>query len=54
VPVAIPVALVIGGALGYQSGLPPYGVPIGLAVAALGAGLVRAHHGALPVPARGR
>ena len=54
VPVAIPVALVIGGALGYRSGLPPYGVPIGLAVAALGAGLVRAHHGALPVPARGR
>ena len=40
VPVAIPVALVIAGALGYQSGLSPYGVPIGLAVAALGAGLI--------------
>ena len=54
VPVAIPVALVIAGALGYRSGLPPYGVPIGLAVAALGAGLIRAGHGALPVPAQGR
>jgi hypothetical protein len=54
VPVAIPVALVIAGALGYQSGLSPYGVPIGLAVAALGAGLIRAGHGARPVPAQGR
>jgi hypothetical protein len=54
VPVAIPVALVIAGALGYQSGLSPYGVPIGLAVAALGAGLIRASHGARPVPAQGR
>ncbi len=54
VPVAIPVALVVAGALGYQSGLSPYGVPIGLAVAALGAGLIRASHGARPVPAQGR
>jgi hypothetical protein len=54
VPVAIPVALVIAGALGYQSGLSPYGVPIGLAVAALGAGLIRAGHGARLVPAQGR
>jgi hypothetical protein len=54
VPVAIPVALVIAGALGYQSGLSPYGVPIGLAVAALGAGLIRASHGTRPVPAQGR
>ena len=53
VPVAIPVALVVAGALGYQSGLSPYGVPIGLAVAALGAGLIRARHGARPVPAQG-
>jgi len=54
VPVAIPVALVIAGALGYQSGLSPYGAPIGLAVAALGAELIRASHGARPVPAQGR
>ena len=54
VPVAIPVALVVAGALGYQSGLSPYGVPIGLAVAALGAGLIRASHGARPMPVQGR
>lgn len=54
VPVAIPVALVVAGALGYQSGLSPYGVPIGLAVAALGAGLIRVGHGARLVPAQGR
>jgi hypothetical protein len=44
-PPAIPVAVIVGGALGYQSGLPPYGVPIGLAVAALGVGL---RHAARP------
>lgn len=41
VPVALSVALVVGGVLGYNSGLPPYGTPIGLAVAALGGWLVR-------------
>ncbi len=46
-PVLIPVAIIIAGALGYQSGLPPYGVPIGLAVAALGAHLLHADR---PVP----
>jgi len=40
VPAAIPVFMIIGGALGYLSGLPPYGVPLGLAVAALGARLI--------------
>lgn len=39
-PVALSVALVVGGLLGYGSGLPPYGAPIALAVAALGAWLV--------------
>jgi hypothetical protein len=39
-PVALSVALVVGGLLGYNSGLPPYGTPIGLAVAALGGWLV--------------
>ena len=33
-----------GGVLGYQSGLAPYGVPLGLAVAALGARLIRDAH----------
>ena len=54
VPAAIPVALVLGGVLGYQSGLAPYGVPLGLAVAALGVGLRRAAHRSALVPARER
>jgi hypothetical protein len=40
VPVAVGVALVVGGLLGYNSGMTPYGTPIGLAVAALGGWLV--------------
>jgi hypothetical protein len=39
-PVALSVALVVGGLLGFRSGLPPYGTPIGLAVGALGGWLV--------------
>lgn len=54
VPAAIPVALVLGGVLGYQSGLAPYGVPLGLAVAALGVGLLRAARRSALVPARER
>ena len=42
VPAPIPVAMIVAGALGYQSGVAPYGVPIGLAVAVLGARLIRA------------
>jgi hypothetical protein len=42
VPAAIPVAMIVGGLLGFRSGLPPYGVPIGLAVAVLGGWLVHA------------
>ena len=38
VPVGLALALVVGGVLGYHSGLPPYGTPIGLAVAGLAAG----------------
>ena len=40
VPVALWIGLVVGGVLGYHSGLPPYGTPIGLAVAALGGWLI--------------
>jgi hypothetical protein len=36
VPVGLALALVVGGGLGYHSGLPPYGTPIGLAVAGAG------------------
>jgi hypothetical protein len=42
VPAVLPIAVIVGGVLGYNSGLPPYGVPLGLALAALGAGLIRA------------
>jgi hypothetical protein len=41
-PAAISVAVVVGGVVGFNAGLPPYGVPIGLAVAALGGWLI--HH----------
>jgi hypothetical protein len=42
VPVVVGLALVVGGVLGYGSGIPPYGVPIGLAMAAVGGWLVHA------------
>jgi hypothetical protein len=40
VPVAVSVAVVVGGLLAYNSGMPPYGTPLGLAVAALGCRLI--------------
>ena len=39
-PIAVGVGLVIGGIVGYNSGLPPYGIPIGLAVTAAGGWLL--------------
>jgi len=41
-PVAISVALMIGGVLGYQALLSPWAVPLGVSVGALGAWLIRA------------
>jgi hypothetical protein len=41
VPVVISVAIVIGGALGFRALLSPWGVPLGLAVGALGVWLIR-------------
>ena len=41
VPVAIAVAIVIGGVLGYQALLSPWAVPLGLAVGAEGVWLIR-------------
>lgn len=35
------VAFIVAGVLGYNAGLPPYGIPIGLAMAALGWWIVR-------------
>jgi hypothetical protein len=41
VPVVISVAIVIGGALGFRALLSPWGVPLGLAVGALGVWFIR-------------
>jgi hypothetical protein len=49
-PVVVGLALVAGGVLGFSSGLPPYGVPIGLAVAALGGWLIHADRAAVRAP----
>jgi hypothetical protein len=38
---AVSVAVIVGGLLGFRSGLPPFGIPLGLAVAALGVVLIR-------------
>jgi hypothetical protein len=51
VPVGIGIAVVVGGLLGYNSGLPPNGAPIGLAVAALGAWLLHRDRAATRRPA---
>jgi hypothetical protein len=40
-PVAISVAIIISGALGYQALLSPWAVPLGLSVGALGVWLIR-------------
>jgi hypothetical protein len=40
-PVAIAVAIIIGGALGYQALLSPWAVPLGLSVGTLGIWLIR-------------
>jgi hypothetical protein len=41
VPAAVALGVVVAGVLGFQSGLPPFGIPIGLAVAAVGVALLR-------------
>jgi hypothetical protein len=41
VPAALALGVVVAGVLGFQSGLPPFGIPIGLAVAAVGVALIR-------------
>ena len=38
--VVLALAVVVGGLIGYNSGLPPNGAPLGLAVAALGGWLI--------------
>jgi hypothetical protein len=45
-PPALALAVVAAGVVGYFAGMPPFGVPIGLAVAAMGAWLIRADRAA--------
>jgi hypothetical protein len=40
-PAAISLGLVLGGAIGFQALLPPFGMPLGLALVALGGWLIR-------------
>lgn len=40
-PAVLAVALAVGGVFAFDSGMPPNGVPLGLAVAGLGAWLIR-------------
>jgi len=41
VPTALWAAVVLSGAIGYFAAQPPFGVPLGLAVAAVGVWLIR-------------
>ena len=45
-PLAVSIALVIGGAIGFQAALPPFAVPIALAVSALGLWMIRSRSAA--------
>jgi hypothetical protein len=45
-PVVLPVALGVAGVIAFNSGMTPNGVPLGLAVAALGAWLLHADRSA--------
>jgi len=40
-PVALSIALGVAGLIGFMAAMPPWGVPLGLAVAALGVWLIR-------------
>jgi hypothetical protein len=40
-PRALSIAVALGGLIGFQAAMPPWGVPLGLAVAAVGVWLVR-------------
>ncbi|WP_248763243.1 hypothetical protein [Pseudarthrobacter sp. SSS035] len=50
-PVWLGLLFVVAGLLGYNAGLPPYGIPIGLVMAALGWWIIRT--GAPATPPRG-
>jgi hypothetical protein len=40
-PAALSIALAVGGVIGFMAAMPPWGVPLGLAIAAVGAWLIR-------------
>jgi hypothetical protein len=46
VPTALTAAVVLGGAIGFFAALPPFGVPLGLAVVAVGVWLIRTDNAA--------
>ena len=48
-PAWLGAAFVVAGVLGYNAGLPPYGIPIGLAMAALGWWITRSARGRVTV-----
>jgi hypothetical protein len=50
-PPVVSLALVLGGLIGFRAGIPPYGVPIGLAVATLGGWLIHKDRTVRQVPA---
>jgi hypothetical protein len=53
-PLAAAFALMVGGLVAYRSSFPPYGVPLGLAVAALGGWVMRTDRAATRAGAASR
>jgi hypothetical protein len=45
-PAALSVAVVVAGVIGYAAAMPPFGVPLGLAIAAMGAWLIHSDRSA--------
>jgi hypothetical protein len=50
-PLPILIAIVIGGLIGFQAALPPFAVPIALAIGSLGIWMIRVRPAADPAPA---
>lgn len=53
-PIGAALGLIVGGLIAYQSGIPAYGVPLGLAVAALGGWLIRSDRATVTATATSR
>jgi hypothetical protein len=50
-PVPISIAIVVGGIIGFQAALPPFAIPLAVAMGWLGAWMIRRAAVAKPVPA---